>query len=37
LLANGRVHELPGWGHGFLDIHTDEAATIIRDFLKAGG
>ncbi len=36
LIANGRVHELPDWGHGFLDIHTDAAATIVRDFLTAG-
>ena len=37
LIANGRMHELPGWGHGFLDIHTNKAATIVRDFLAAGG
>ena len=37
LIAKGRLRELPGWGHGFLDIHTDEAAGIVRDFLSAEG
>ena len=37
LLANGRIHDLPAWGHGFLDIHTEQAAGLVRDFLGAGG
>ncbi len=36
LIANGEFRELPGWGHGFLDIRTKEAAGIVRDFLAAG-
>ena len=35
LLQNGRVHNLPGWSHGFLDIHTTEAAKILRNFLDS--
>ncbi len=37
LISNGRFKELPGWGHGFLDIHTQQAADIVRDFLSAEG
>ncbi len=33
LLKNGRVVDLPDWGHGFLDYHTGEAAAIVRPFL----
>lgn len=33
LMKNGRVHDLPGWTHGFLDAHTNEVATLVRDFL----
>jgi pimeloyl-ACP methyl ester carboxylesterase len=32
-LQNGRVLDLPEWGHGFLDRHTAEAAALIRPFL----
>lgn len=32
-LKNGRVLDLPAWGHGFLDLHTSEAAQLIRPFL----
>ncbi len=32
-LKNGRIHDLPGWSHGFLDVKTEEAAAIIRGFL----
>lgn len=32
-LRNGRVLELPDWGHGFLDYHTEETATFVRGFL----
>jgi pimeloyl-ACP methyl ester carboxylesterase len=27
--------DLPGWAHGFLDVKTDEAAAIVREFLDA--
>lgn len=37
LMSNGQFKELPGWGHGFLDIHSQEAADIVRDFLRAEG
>lgn len=33
LLVNGRVHELPGWGLGFLDIRTEQTANLVRAFL----
>lgn len=33
LMKNGRIHDLPGWTHGFLDCHTEEVATLVRDFL----
>ena len=35
LLKNpaSRIHGLPGWAHGFLDVKTAEAAKIVRDFL----
>lgn len=32
-LRNGRIHDLPGWTHGHVDIHTAEMAKIVRDFL----
>ena len=32
-LKNGRVLNLPDWGHGFLDLHTETAATMLRAFL----
>lgn len=31
-LVNGRVLDLPNWGHGFLDSQTEAAAKIARDF-----
>ncbi len=33
VMRNGTVKHLTGWGHGFLDIHAEEAAAIVRDFL----
>jgi pimeloyl-ACP methyl ester carboxylesterase len=33
LLKNGRVHDLPGWTHGFLDAETAKVAALLRDFL----
>jgi len=37
LIQKGRIQELPGWGHGFLDIRTQEAANIVRGFLRGEG
>ncbi len=31
----GRIIHLSNWGHGFLDVHTDEARRIVTDFLDA--
>ena len=36
LLQNGRIQHLPGWGHGFLDLHTDAARAIVAGFLDDG-
>ncbi len=33
IMQNGRIHELPDWGHGYLDLHTEEAGKIVRTFL----
>ena len=33
--AQSRIHDLPGWSHGFLDLKTVEAANIVREFLDA--
>ena len=30
---DSRIHDLPGWSHGFLDLKTAEAAAIVRQFL----
>ena len=35
LLKNGRVHELPGWGPGFLDLFPDQAAALARGHLDS--
>jgi len=32
-MQNGRIQELPDWGHGFLDVHTAEACHLVRSFL----
>jgi pimeloyl-ACP methyl ester carboxylesterase len=37
LLKNGRVHDLPGWNHGFLDAKTAEVAALVRGFLDGTG
>jgi pimeloyl-ACP methyl ester carboxylesterase len=34
-LRNGRIVDLPGWGHGFLDSATAPAAALTRSFLDA--
>lgn len=31
--AKSRIHDLPGWSHGFLDIKTKETAELVRGFL----
>ncbi len=33
LITNGRVHDLPGWSHGFLEMNAAETAAILREFL----
>ncbi len=35
LLRNGRFLPLPGWSHGFLDVRTDSAAALLREFLDS--
>ena len=35
LMKTATMKELPGWGHGFLDLHTVEAADIVRAFLDS--
>jgi pimeloyl-ACP methyl ester carboxylesterase len=35
LLRNGRVHDLPGWTHGFLDAETGAVARLLREFLDS--
>jgi pimeloyl-ACP methyl ester carboxylesterase len=35
LVRNGRIVDLPGWGHGFLDLHGAAAARLILSFLDA--
>lgn len=37
ILRNGRVHHLKGWGHGFLDVRTQETCALVRGFLDWGG
>ncbi len=32
-LKNGEIHNLPGWTHGHLELHTEEMAAIVREFL----
>jgi hypothetical protein len=35
LLRNGRIVDLPQWGHGFLDLHTAEFGRMLREFFDA--
>jgi len=35
VMRNGHIVELPGWGHGFLDGFTGDAASLARSFLEA--
>jgi pimeloyl-ACP methyl ester carboxylesterase len=37
LLQDGSLRHLAGWGHGFLDVHTDAARDIVAGFLDAPG
>lgn len=37
IMQNGRIHELPDWGHGYLDLHTDKACMLVREFLDGEG
>lgn len=37
IMQNGRILALPDWGHGYLDLHTEKACGIIRDFLDTPG
>ncbi len=32
-IKEGRLLERPDWGHGFLDLHTAEFASIVREFV----
>ena len=32
LINNGGMVDLPGWGHGFLDVHTAAAGAMLRGF-----
>ncbi|MSO64978.1 MAG: alpha/beta hydrolase, partial [Alphaproteobacteria bacterium] len=33
LMKNGRLHELPTFRHGMMDVHRDAIAGLLRDFL----
>ncbi len=33
LIQKGRVHDMPGFGHGMMDTRTEEIAALIRDFV----
>jgi pimeloyl-ACP methyl ester carboxylesterase len=35
LIRNGRIVELPVWGHGFLDACTDDATRLVESYLSA--
>ncbi len=35
LLNHGRIQDLPGWGHGFMHLHTAKVASMLREFLDA--
>jgi pimeloyl-ACP methyl ester carboxylesterase len=36
MVRNGRVQELPGWTHGFLDLKAAEVAAMVRRFTASG-
>jgi pimeloyl-ACP methyl ester carboxylesterase len=33
LIQKGRVHDMPGFGHGMMDTRTKDVAAIVREFL----
>ena len=35
LMQNGRIHNLQGIGHGFIDVITPQIGTLLRGFLDA--
>lgn len=35
LIRNGRILEMPGWGHGFLDGFTEDAVRLVTSFLDS--
>lgn len=35
MLQNGRILEVPNWAHGFLDVHTADAARLARSYFDA--
>lgn len=35
LLRNGHMVRLDGWGHGFLDVHSQAAARLVQSFVAA--
>ncbi|OYU15646.1 MAG: hypothetical protein CFE37_04810 [Alphaproteobacteria bacterium PA4] len=35
LIRNGRILDMPGWGHGFLDGFTEDAARLVTSFLDS--
>lgn len=36
IAPQSRLLEVPGWGHGFLDLYADDAAGLLRAYLDAG-
>ena len=36
-MRRGKILHLKGWGHGFLNVHTDETVGIVRGFLDSEG
>jgi pimeloyl-ACP methyl ester carboxylesterase len=35
LMQNGRIHDIPEMGHGFIDVMTPEIGALLREFLDA--
>ena len=33
VIQKGRVHDMPGFGHGMMDTRTEEVAAVIREFV----
>jgi hypothetical protein len=34
-IRNARIHDIPGWTHGQLEVHTVEMADVVRRFVDA--